>query len=100
MEQKDKTKKENRTTYKLFIIMAMSTEILLVSPVLILGIIGYFLDKIFHTAPLYLIIGGIVGFVSGIMNVFRMMRLMQRKKAQNKTNTNLLSDKKNMSSRT
>jgi F0F1-type ATP synthase assembly protein I len=72
--------KENKTTYKLFIIMAMSTAILLVSPVLILGALGYFLDIFFHTAPVFLIIGSIIGFISGIFNIFRMMKLMQRKK--------------------
>jgi F0F1-type ATP synthase assembly protein I len=86
MEQKNI--KENKTTYKLFIIMAMSTAILLVSPVLLLAALGYFLDKFFHTAPLFLIIGGVIGFISGITNVFRMMRLMQRRKRQ-KINDNL-----------
>ena len=75
-----KENRTNKTTYKLFIIMAMSTTILLVSPVIILVALGYFLDKIFHIAPTLLIIGGIVGFVSGISNVFRMMRLMQKRK--------------------
>lgn len=63
--------------------MAMSTAILLVSPVLLLCALGYFFDRIFHTAPLWLIIGGIAGFINGIINVFRMMQLMQRKKKQN-----------------
>jgi len=79
-----KNNKENKTTYKLFIIMAMSTTILLVSPVLLLGGLGYVLDKFFHTAPLYLIIGGIVGFISGITNVFRMTQMMQKRKKQPK----------------
>jgi len=78
MEQKEAQK--SKTTYKLFIIMAMSTTILLVSPVVLLGGLGYFLDKIFHTAPLWLIVGSIGGFISGIINVFRMTQLMQKRK--------------------
>ncbi len=74
--------KENKTSYKLYIIVAMSTTILLVSPVLILATLGYFADKFFHTAPTFLIIGGIVGFISGIINVFRMTQMMQRRKKQ------------------
>ena len=84
MEQKGSN--ENKTTYKFYLIMAMSTSILLVSPVFIMGLFGYFLDKFFHTAPLFLIFGGVVGFISGIINVFRMTKLMQRKKKQNNTN--------------
>jgi len=78
MEQKNT--KENKTTFKFFLIMAMSTSILLVSPVLILVALGFFLDKILHTAPLYMIVGGIIGFISGIINVFRMTQMMQKKK--------------------
>jgi len=66
--------------------MAMSTSILLVSPVAVLVAVGYFADKYFHTAPLYILIGGGVGFVSGIMNVFRMMKMIQKRK--NNTNQN------------
>jgi F0F1-type ATP synthase assembly protein I len=69
-----------KTTYKLFLIVATSTAILLVSPVLILLGLGYFIDKIFHTAPYALSIGGVIGFISGIFNVFRMTKLMQNRK--------------------
>jgi F0F1-type ATP synthase assembly protein I len=74
--------KENKTTYKFSIIMAMSTSILLVTPVLILGGLGFFLDTFFHTAPWLVIIGGIVGFINGISNVFRMTKMMQERKAK------------------
>lgn len=83
MEQKEKTTKQ--TTYKFFLIMAMSTAILLVSPVIVLLGVGYFLDKFFHTAPLYMVLGGGVGFVSGIINVLRMMQLMQKRKKEKET---------------
>ncbi len=77
MEIKNKT---NPTTYKFFLIMAMSTAIVLVSPVLILLAAGYFADKFFHTAPLYMALGGGLGFISGVINVFRMMTLIQKRK--------------------
>ena len=66
----------------MFLLMAMSTAILLVSPVIILLALGYFLDTIFHTSPLYLFLGIVIGFVSGVVNVFRMMQLMQRRKKE------------------
>ena len=78
-----KIEEQTKSTYKLFIIMAMSTSILLVSPMAILVAAGYFADKYFHTTPLYILVGGGVGFVSGIMNVFRMMKLMQKRKKVN-----------------
>jgi len=68
-------------------LIGMSTAILLVSPVIILLVLGYFADKIFHTAPLYMIMGIVVGFVSGVINVFRMVQLMQRRKLQQKKTT-------------
>ena len=72
--------KNTKTTYKLFLIIATSTAILLVSPVLVLLAIGYFFDHLLHTTPLYMIIGSVIGFISGIYNVFRMMKLMQKRK--------------------
>jgi F0F1-type ATP synthase assembly protein I len=75
-------KPESQTTNKLGLIIGMSTAILLVTPVIILLVIGYFLDSIFHTSPLYLVIGIIVGFISGVVNVYRLMKLMQRRKNQ------------------
>jgi F0F1-type ATP synthase assembly protein I len=62
------------------IIIGMSTAILLVTPVLILLVLGYIVDNIFHTTPFYMIGGIIVGFISGVINVFRLMKLMQRRK--------------------
>jgi len=78
VEEKNKINKN--TNYRLFLIMAMSTSILLVSPVVILSVIGYFADNIFHATPLYLIIGISIGFISGVSNVFRMVKMMQKRK--------------------
>jgi F0F1-type ATP synthase assembly protein I len=78
-------KQKNQTTNRLFLIVAMSTTILLVSPVIILLAVGYFADKYFHTMPLYTATGGGLGFISGIINVFRMMQMMQKKKKLKET---------------
>lgn len=70
----------NQPAYRLFLIIAMSTSIVLVSPVLMLLVVGYFVDNFFHTTPLYMFLGIGIGFVSGIINVFRMVQLMQKRK--------------------
>jgi len=75
-----KGEEKSKTTYKLFLIIAMSTAILLVSPVIVLLGVGYFADNFFHTTPIYMALGGGIGFISGIINVFRMMQLMQKRK--------------------
>ena len=85
MESKEQTLQNNQKT---FLIIAMSTAILLVTPVLTSLVLGYFLDKIFHTAPLFIILGGSVGFISGVMNVFKLLRATQKVTKQ-KTNTQL-----------
>lgn len=78
---------ERKRSNTLFLLISMSTTILLVSPVAVLVAVGYFADKYFHTAPIFLIGGGIIGFASGISNVFRMTQMMQRRKKQtNETN--------------
>ncbi|HWY80109.1 MAG TPA: AtpZ/AtpI family protein [Candidatus Sulfotelmatobacter sp.] len=74
----------NNSAYKMFVIVGMSTAILLASPVLLLLLIGFFADNFFHTTPFYIFLGIGLGFISGIINVFRMVQIMQRKK---KTNT-------------
>ena len=78
-----KNKKETRANYRVFLIVAASTAILLVSPVLVLLVIGYLADNIFHTAPLYMFLGIGIGFVGGIMNVFKMVQVFQKKKVKN-----------------
>jgi len=79
MEAKEQSEQKNQKT---FIIVAMSTAILLVSPVITLLVLGYFLDKFFHTAPLFLLLGVSIGFISGVMNVFKLLRVTQKVKKQ------------------
>jgi F0F1-type ATP synthase assembly protein I len=58
----------------------MSTAILLVTPVLVLLFGGYFLDKYLHSTPFWTIVGLIFGFVGGVMNVFRLLSVVQKRK--------------------
>jgi F0F1-type ATP synthase assembly protein I len=69
---------KSKTTF--FILVGMSTALLLASPVIILLFLGIFLDSMVHTGKLFTIGGIIVGFVGGIFNVFRLMQMMQKRK--------------------
>jgi F0F1-type ATP synthase assembly protein I len=55
---------------------ALATElpIILIGAVLIAGGLGYLLDSWMHTAPLWLLILGFVGFLGGIREVLRRMK--------------------------
>lgn len=77
MEGKRKTQNANT---RQFIIIGMSTAIVLVSPVLALLFVGYFFDNIFHTTPAIMTAGILLGFVSGVINVFKVMKVFQKQK--------------------
>ena len=78
MQTEKELQPKSKTTF--FILVGFSTAFLLAAPVVILLFVGMFLDSIFHTAPTYLTLGIIVGFIGGIANVFRLMKLMQKRK--------------------
>ena len=69
---------KSKTTF--FILIGMSTAILLAAPVVILLFLGIFLDSVFHTGRTFMISGIIIGFVGGTFNVFRLMEMMQKRK--------------------
>lgn len=71
-------KPKSKTTF--FILIGCSTAILLAAPVIILLFLGKFLDSMLNTGNAFLIGGLVIGFISGTMNVFRLMKLMQRRK--------------------
>ena len=73
-------KKSLTSDNKSLIIIGMSTAIVLVSPVIGLMLVGYFSDKFFHTTPIIMTAGILLGFISGIMNVFKIMKLFQKQK--------------------
>jgi|GEM_PF-5610205 len=48
--------------------------ILLVAPVIILLLIGLWLDRTLHTTPIFIITGVIAGFLGSIVNVYRLSK--------------------------
>lgn len=79
-----KEKNESKTSSTFLVMMGMSTAFLLVVPVLVLLAIGYFIDKIFHTTPFYMLLGIAIGLVGGMMNVYRLLQAMQKNKLKTK----------------
>jgi F0F1-type ATP synthase assembly protein I len=78
MEPQNETQKQ-RSKSAYFVIVGMSTAILLATPVIVLAGAGFLLDKLFNTTPLLLIIGGVAGFVAGMMNVYKLLMKMNKK---------------------
>jgi F0F1-type ATP synthase assembly protein I len=83
MTAQENSESKSRTTF--FIMMGLSTSFLLVTPVLALLAIGFFVDKYFHTTPFYMLLGIGIGLVGGTFNVFRLLQSMQKKKKANST---------------
>ncbi len=81
-----KEKGDSPTTTTFLIMMGMSTAFLLVTPVLLLLVLGFFVDKFLHTAPFYMLLGIAIGLVGGTMNVFRLLQSMQKRKKTNQEN--------------
>lgn len=52
----------------------------LVSGVLVGAVLGYFLDRLFHTAPLLLIIFLFLGGIAGFLNVYRFAKSQEEPK--------------------
>ena len=64
--RKEKTKEvSNQAT------MALELPFVLVSAVVVGGVLGYFLDRWLHTAPVFLLILGGIGFFAGVRDVLR-----------------------------
>jgi F0F1-type ATP synthase assembly protein I len=66
----------SKTTY--FVLVGMSTAILLATPVIVLAGAGFLLDKLFGTHPILILIGGIGGFIAGMMNVYKLLTKMKQ----------------------
>jgi ATP synthase protein I len=73
-------KLQPRSKISFFVLVGMSTAILLAAPVIILLLVGFALDTFLHTKPTFMLIGVIIGFVSGIINVSRLMKVIQKRK--------------------
>ncbi len=78
MDKKKQTQPRSKKAF--FILVGMSAAILLAAPVLILLIVGFALDNFFHTAPTLMFVGAGIGFMSGIINIARLMKMMQNRK--------------------
>lgn len=64
--------------------VALATELplLMVGGVVIGGGLGYLLDRYLHTEPIFMLIGGIAGFVTGVWEIIR--RLSADEKSRKK----------------
>lgn len=51
--------------------MAMELPLTLIVGVLIGGGAGYFLDRKLHTAPVFLLVGGLLGFAGSMVDIVR-----------------------------
>jgi F0F1-type ATP synthase assembly protein I len=69
---------KQKSSVSFYLITGMSTAILLVSPVIVLLFLGMFFDQLFHTGNMLLIGGVSIGFLGGMVNVYRLMKMMQK----------------------
>lgn len=69
-----------REKNKIYYIIAIGGQItaLLVGPVVFFLLLGLWLDNTYHTSPLFIILGVIIGFIGSIINVFKVMRIIEK----------------------
>lgn len=53
--------------------VALATELplIMVGSVIVGGAIGYFIDRYAHTDPVFMLVGGIAGFATGVWDIIR-----------------------------
>jgi F0F1-type ATP synthase assembly protein I len=64
--------------------MAMELPFILIIGVLIGGGGGYFLDRAIHTSPVFTLVGGLLGFAAGMVDILR--RLSRGEKNEKRGN--------------
>jgi F0F1-type ATP synthase assembly protein I len=71
---------EKRETRKTYYILAISgyITVFLVAPVVLCLVLGLWLDSFLHTTPLFVILGVIIGFAGSIINVFKVMEIINK----------------------
>ncbi len=74
-EQESTPQSKSKMGY--FIVISAGTVILLATPVVVLLFLGLFLDNYFNTKPVLVITGVVIGSVGGIVNIYRLMKLMK-----------------------
>jgi ATP synthase protein I len=42
-------------------------------PIALLAILGHYLDGVFHTAPLFILLGLLLGLISGVYGAYRLL---------------------------
>ncbi len=57
--------------------VALATELplIMVGSVIAGGAIGYFIDRYAHTEPIFMLVGGIAGFVTGVWDIIRRLSM-------------------------
>lgn len=69
MELQDPSKKDPNAFRE--IALAMELPVLLVGPAVVLGVIGYFLDRWLHTMPWIMIVLGLGGVALGLRDTLK-----------------------------
>lgn len=74
------SKEKNGGNKQFYVVAGLVGQVtlLLVVPVVGFLILGLWLDSFFHTTPLFLILGVVLGFAGSIVNVFRMMKMLDK----------------------
>jgi F0F1-type ATP synthase assembly protein I len=69
------------------VLLAMELPFVMIGSVIAGGLVGYLLDRLLHTAPVFLLVGGLLGFAGGIWEIIRNLSSDEkRKKRGNGTN--------------
>lgn len=73
-------KKEEKARNKLVAAMAITAQVtlLLIAPVGVCLGIGIWLDTVFKSSPIILTLGTIIGFIISMINVFRVMKMLEK----------------------
>jgi ATP synthase protein I len=53
------------------VLLAMQLPFVMIGSVIAGGLVGYLLDRVLHTAPVLLLVGGLLGFAGGIWEIIR-----------------------------
>jgi len=77
--EKEKRDVENNKKFFLKLGLIFQVTTMLVGPVVAGLFVGYWVDNFFHTTPLFLIVGVILGFVGSVVNVFEVMKISEKK---------------------
>lgn len=69
---------KDRSKFYVSLGLAGQVTFLLVGPVVVCLFLGFWADNFFHSTPLFIILGVIIGFAGSIFNVFKIMKMMDK----------------------